>query len=51
MRNSDATIAGAARVGSGGTEEAFNARAQRAMSEYRDAITTVMWADYIGNCD
>ena len=51
VRNSDATIAGAARVGSGGTEEAFNARAQRVMSEYRDAITTVMWADYTGNCD
>ena len=31
VRNSDATIAGAARVGSGGIEEAFNARAQRAM--------------------
>ena len=31
MRNSDATIAGAARIGSGGIEEAFNARAQQAM--------------------
>ncbi|KAL0006928.1 hypothetical protein SO802_008430 [Lithocarpus litseifolius] len=47
--NSDANPVGAARVGSGGTEEAFNARAQRAMSEYRDAITAAMWADYIGN--
>nr|POF02980.1 hypothetical protein CFP56_65422 [Quercus suber] len=51
VRNSDATLAGAARVGSGGTEEAFNSRAQREMSEYRDAITTAMWADYIGNHD
>ena len=47
----DATIAGAARVGSGGTEEAFNARAQQAMSEYRDTITVAMWADYTGNHD
>ena len=31
VRNSDATITGAARVGSGGIEEAFNARAQQAM--------------------
>ena len=31
VRNSDATITGDARVGSGGIEEAFNARAQRAM--------------------
>ena len=38
VRNSDTSIAGAARIGSGGTEEAFNARAQRAMSKYRDAI-------------
>ena len=51
VRNSDTTIAGVACVGSGGTEEPFNARAQRVMSEYRDAITTVMWADYTGNCD
>ncbi|KAL0010302.1 hypothetical protein SO802_005410 [Lithocarpus litseifolius] len=49
--NSDANPVGAERVGSGGTEEAFNARAQRAMSEYRDAITAAMWADYIGNRD
>ncbi|KAL0008243.1 hypothetical protein SO802_009745 [Lithocarpus litseifolius] len=49
VRNSDAGIAGAARVGSGGTEEAFNAQAQRAMSEYRDAITATMWADYTAN--
>ena len=28
VRNNDATIAGAARVGSGDTEETFNARAQ-----------------------
>ena len=27
MRNSDTTVAGATRVGNGGTEEAFNARA------------------------
>ena len=47
--NSNATIAGAAHVGSGGAEEAFNARAQRAMSEYRDAITAAMWADYTSN--
>ena len=47
--NSDATIARAAHVGSGGAEEAFNARAQRAMSEYRDAITAAMWVDYTGN--
>ncbi|KAK9986014.1 hypothetical protein SO802_030965 [Lithocarpus litseifolius] len=51
MPNSDANLVGVARVGSGGTEEAFNARAQRAMSEYRDAITAAMWADYIGNRD
>ncbi|KAK9997303.1 hypothetical protein SO802_021989 [Lithocarpus litseifolius] len=49
VRNNDAGIAGAPRVGSGGTEEAFNARAQQAMSEYRDAITAAMWADYTGN--
>ncbi|XP_030949024.1 uncharacterized protein LOC115972945 [Quercus lobata] len=47
VRNSDANLVGAARVGSGGTEEAFNSRAQRAMSEYRDVITAAMWADYI----
>ena len=51
VRNSDATIAGAARVGSGGTEKAFNTQAQRAMSEYRDVITAAMWADYTGNRD
>ena len=51
VRNSDATVARAARVGSGGTEEAFNARAQRAMSEYRDTITAAIWADYTGNRD
>ena len=51
VRNSDTTIAGVARKGSGGTEEAFNARAQQAMSEYRDAITAAMWADYTGNHD
>ena len=28
VRNSDANLTGAARVGSGGTEEAFNSRAQ-----------------------
>nr|POE53203.1 hypothetical protein CFP56_13611 [Quercus suber] len=47
----NANPAGATRVGSGGNEEAFNSRAQRAMSEYRDAITVAMWADYIGNRD
>ena len=51
VHNSDANPAGAARVGSGGTEEAFNSRAQRVMSELRDAITAAMWADYIGNHD
>ena len=45
--NSDANPAGAARVGSGGTEEAFNSWAQRVISEYRDVITAAMWADYI----
>nr|POE89644.1 hypothetical protein CFP56_02358 [Quercus suber] len=49
--SSDAHPTGAARVGSGGNEEAFNSRAQRAMSEYHDAITATMWADYIGNRD
>ena len=42
VRNSDASIAGDARVGSGGNEEAFNPRAQRAMMEYRDEITTTI---------
>ena len=42
MRNSDANLAVAACVGSGGTEEAFNSRAQRVMSEYHDAITAAM---------
>ena len=51
VHNSDATIAGAARVGSGGTEEAFIAQAQRAMSEYRGAITATIWEDYTGNRD
>ena len=51
VHNSDATIAGAARVGSGGTEEAFIAQAQRAMSEYRGAITVTTWEDYTGNRD
>ncbi|KAK9996354.1 hypothetical protein SO802_021040 [Lithocarpus litseifolius] len=49
--NSDINPVGAARVGSGGTEEAFNVRAQRAMSEYRDAVTAAIWVDYIGNRD
>ena len=40
--NSDANLAEAARIGSGGTEEAFNSRAQRVMSEYHDAITAAM---------
>ena len=51
MRNSDANLAGAARVGSGGTEEAFNSRAQQVMLEYHDAITAAMWADYTSNHD
>ena len=51
MCNSDANPVGAAQVGSGGTEEAFNSRAQRVMSEFRDAITAAMWADYTGNHD
>ena len=42
VRNSDANVAGAARVGSRGTEEAFNSRAQRVMSEYCDAIIAAM---------
>ena len=42
VRNSDASIAGDARVGSAGNEEAFNPRAQRAMMEYRDEITTTI---------
>ena len=41
VRNGDTSIAGAARISSGGTEETFNARAQRVMSEYRDAITAL----------
>ena len=49
MRNSDANPAGSARVGSGGTEEAFNSWAQRVMSEFCNAITVVMWADYTSN--
>ncbi|KAL0012689.1 hypothetical protein SO802_007797 [Lithocarpus litseifolius] len=49
VRNNDAGIAGATHVGNGGTEEAFNARAQRAMSEYCNAITAAMWADYTAN--
>nr|POF05109.1 hypothetical protein CFP56_05718 [Quercus suber] len=51
VRNSDANPTGAARVGSRGDEKAFNSRAQRAMSKYRDAITAAMWVDYIGNRD
>ena len=51
MRNSDANLVGAACVGSGSTEEVFNSRAQRVMSEYHDAITAAMWADYTGNHD
>ena len=51
VHNSNATIAGAACVGSGGIEEVFIARAQRAMSEYRGAITATMWEDYKGNRD
>ena len=51
VRNSGANPAGAACVGSGGTKEAFNSQAQRVISEYRDAITTAMWANYTGNCD
>ena len=49
--NSDASIVGDARIGSGGNEEAFNPRAQQALSEYCDAITVAMWTDYIANYD
>ena len=51
VHNNNATIAGASCVGNGGTEEAFIARAQQAMSEYRGAITATMWKDYTGNRD
>ena len=51
VRNNDANLAGAAHVGSGGTKEAFNSRAQRVMSEYHDAITATIWANYTGNHD
>ena len=51
MHNSNATIAGAACIGSGGTEETFIAQAQRMMSEYRGTITATMWEDYTGNRD
>ena len=51
MRNSDTNPMGVARISSGGTEETFNCQAQRAMLEYRDAITAAMWANYTGNCD
>ena len=51
VRNSDANPAGAARVGSWGTKETFNSRAQQVMSEYHDEITAAMWADYTGNRD
>ena len=51
VHNSNATIVGAACVGSGGTEEAFIAQAQQAMPEYRGAITATMWEDYTGNRD
>ena len=40
--SSDASIACDAWVGSGGNEEAFNPRAQWAMTEYCDAITAAM---------
>lgn len=49
MHNNNVNIVVAARVGSRGTKEAFNAQAQRAMSEYRDRITVAIWADYIAN--
>ena len=42
VRNSDASIAEDARVGSGVNGEALNPRAQRAMMEYRDEITTAI---------
>ena len=51
VRNSDANPVGVARIGSRGTEETFNSRAQRAMLEYRDVITAAMWANYIGTYD
>ena len=37
-------------VGSGGNEEAFNPQAQRAMTEYCEAIITIIWVDYTTNC-
>ena len=51
VRNSDANPVGVARIGSGGTKETFNSRAQRAMLEYRDVITAAMSANYTGNYD
>ena len=51
VRNSDANLARAACIGSGGIEEAFNSQAQWVMSEYRDAITAAMWTNYTGNHD
>ena len=50
VHSSDASITCNAQVGSGGNEEAFNPRAQRAMTDYRDAITATMWVDYTTNC-
>ena len=45
----DTSTSGSARVGGGGNEEAFSPQAQQAMSQFRDEITTAIWAKYIGN--
>jgi len=50
VHSNDASIAGDAQVGSGGNEEAFNPWTQWVMTEYRDAITATMWADYTTIC-
>ena len=49
MHSNDASITRDAWVGSGGNEEAFNPRAQLAMTAYYDIITAAMWADYTAN--
>ena len=45
----DTSTSGSARVGGGGNEEAFSPQAQQAMSQFRDEITTAIWAKYTGN--
>ena len=49
MEPGDASTSGGVRVEGGGNEEAFSPQAQQAMSQFRDEITTIMWAEYIGN--